>query len=326
MKKLTIVIVVLILTGCFQITPAQVSEKEKLLRTQPTDTIHGWKKGGVLAVNLAQTSLTNWAAGGQNSMAINGLLSLFANFKDSLNGWDNSLDMGYGILKQGKNARYMKTDDKIDLLTKYGRRAFGNFYYSGLFNFKTQMAPGYAYPNDSAKISDFLAPAYLLGAIGMDYKPDNYVSIFLAPVSGKITIVNNQALADEGAFGVDASTFDIAGNMLQHGKKVKTEFGGYARFIYSRNDFKSEFLKNVSFTTKIDFFSNYLKNPQNIDISWETLLVLKVNKFISASFNTILLYDDDTMIIDKQSDGTIVKTGPRIQFKELLGVGLSYKF
>ena len=100
----------------------QVTEGEKKLRTQSADTTQGWKKGGVFAVNLAQTSLKNWAAGGQNSVAINGMFSVFANMKKDKSVWDNSLDLGYGLLKQGKNSDFMKTDDKIDFLSKYGRR------------------------------------------------------------------------------------------------------------------------------------------------------------------------------------------------------------
>lgn len=145
--------------GFFLLSAGQVIDAEAQLKAKSTDTHENWKMGGVTAVNLAQTSLTNWASGGQNSIALNGLLSTFANYKKYKTVWDNSLDIGYGILKQGKNADFMKTDDKIDFLSKYGKEAFTNFYYSALLNFKTQMAPGYNYPNDSAKISNFLAPA-----------------------------------------------------------------------------------------------------------------------------------------------------------------------
>jgi hypothetical protein len=180
------------------------------------------------------------------------------------------------------------------------------------------MAPGYNYPDVSNKISDMFSPAYLLIALGLDYKPNNYFSAFIAPLTVKFTIVNDQKLADEGAFGVSP------------GKKSLTEFGGYLRAIYSRNDFKSEFLKNVSFTTKIDLFSNYAKKPQNIVVNWETLIALKVNKFISASINTQLIYDDKIRVpSDVNGNGTI---GPgegvrsKVQFKEILGIGISYKF
>ena len=299
---------------------SQITDAEKSLRSINADTTLGWKKGGIFAINLSQTSLKNWAAGGQNSVAVNGIFSLFANLKQEKAAWDNSFDLGYGLLKQGKDADYRKTDDKFDLLSKYGRHSFGNFYYAALLNFKTQMQPGYNYVNETIKnkISDFLSPAYLLLALGLDYKPNANFSAFIAPVTVKFTFVTNEFLSDQGAFGVEP------------GQKSRSELGGYLRMIYSRNDFKNELLKNVAFTTKIDLFSNYANNPQNVDISWETLISLKVNKFIAVNFNTHLLYDDDIKVpFDKNGDGTIavdevVKS--KVQFKEILGVGFSYKF
>ncbi len=318
MKKKFIALVILF-SILSVLTFGQVTEGEKNLRTQATDTTQGWKKGGVLSVNLAQTSLKNWAAGGQNSIAVNGMLSVFANLTKGKSRWDNLLDMGYGILKQGKGTDPMKTDDKIDFLSKYGQEAFNNFYYAALLNFKTQMAPGYNYPNDSVKISNIFAPAYLLGALGMDYKPNGYFSAFIAPLTVKFTFVNDQLLSDAGAFGVTP------------GEKIKSEFGGYIRVIYSKNDFKNDILKNVSFTTKIDLFSNYLDNPQNIDINWENLVAMKVNKYISVSLNTVLIYDDNILIlVDRNNDGDVSDPedipGKRVQFKEIFGVGFSYKF
>jgi hypothetical protein len=301
-----------------QLIQAQVTEAEKALRAHSADTLNGWKKGGVFTATMSQTSLTNWVSGGQNSLSINGLFSGFANYTKDKSVWDNSLDLGYGLMKQGKDESFRKTDDKIDILSKYGREAFKNFYYSALMNFKTQMSPGYNYPNDSVKISDLFSPAYLTLALGLDYKPNAYFSAFIAPVTGKFTFVTDKQLSDEGAFGV------------KPGQTSRSEFGGYIRAIYSRNDFKSEFLKNVSFTTKIDLFSNYAENPQNIDVSWETLIAMKVNKYISFNFNTHLIYDDNIAVpFDKNDDGTI-ESGESlrslVQFKEIFGVGISYKF
>ncbi|HOX73836.1 MAG TPA: DUF3078 domain-containing protein [Bacteroidales bacterium] len=289
----------------------QVTEGEKSLRAQSADTTLGWKKGGIVSVNLAQTSLTNWAAGGQKSVAINGIFSRFANFKSEKFTWDNSLDVGYGLLKQGEQG-YRKTDDKIDLLSKYGRQAFKNVYYAALVNFKTQMQPGYKYEGEEkTKISNLFAPAYLLAALGLDYKPNAYFSAFIAPLTAKFTFVTDEDLSEIGAFGVTP------------GEKSRGEIGGYLRAIYSKADFQNEFMKNVSFTTKIDLFSNYANNPQNIDVSWETLIGLKVNKYISVSFNTHLLYDDDVKI---QVPDEATSVGSLVQFKEIFGVGFSYKF
>ncbi len=184
-----------------------------------------------------------------------------------------------------------------------------------MFNFKTQMTPGYKYPNATDKISDLFAPAYIVGALGMDYMPGGYFSAFIAPVTAKITFVTNETLSAACAFGVDP------------GKKSKSEFGGYLRVIYSRNDFENDILKNISFSTKLDLFSNYLDKPQNIDENWETLIVMKVNKLISVNLNTQLIYDDNVKIsFDNNGDGIIDEMGSRVQFKEIFGVGFSFKF
>jgi hypothetical protein len=318
MKKKFITATLLLSISCI-LAIGQVTEAEKDLRTLSTDTIQGWKKGGIFAVNLAQTSLTNWAAGGQNSVAVNGLFSMFANLKRGKTVWDNSLNVGYGLLKQGRNTDFMKTDDKIDFLSKYGQEAFKNFYYAALLNFKTQMSPGYNYPDVTNKISDLFAPAYLLLAVGIDYKPNANFSAFVAPLTAKFTFVTDDTLSAHGAYGVTP------------GETSKSEFGGYIRAIYTKNNFKGEFMKNIAFTTKVDLFSNYLDKPQNIDVSWETQIAMKVNKYISVNFNTHLLYDDNILIaLDRNDDGDMTDPedipGKRIQFKEILGVGFSYNF
>ena len=317
-KTLTTIMLVCFLGTGF----SQTIEAEKDLKTQASDTIDGWKGGGTIAINLTQVSLTNWAAGGQNSVSANGLLSLFANYKKGKSMWENYLDIGYGSIKQGKDANWWKTDDKIDFTSKYGQKAFSNWYYAGLLNFKTQMTEGYNYPDDSTKISGLLSPGYLLGAIGLDYKPSDNFTAFFAVFTAKVTFVNDQTLADAGAFGVDPATYDLAGNLLTAGKNVRSEFGGYIRLFY-----KKDLMENIGLQTKLDLFSNYLETPQNIDISWEVLISMKINKYISATLSTHLLYDNDIDIaVDTNNDGITDKVGPRTQFKEVFGVGFSYKF
>jgi len=299
----------------------KILEAEEILKKENKDTLDGWKTGGVFGVNFTQVSLTNWSAGGENSISLNTILSIFANYKKGNTSFDNSLDVGYGFLKSG-NAGTRKTDDKIDFTSKYGRKASKSWYYAGLINFKSQMTPGYNYPDDSTKISNFLAPAYILGSIGMDYKPNKFFTLFISPITTKITIVNDQNLANAGAYGVEAAVVDTSGNITTKGKMIRSEYGGYLRTI-----FKKDVMENINLQTKLELFSNYSEKPSNIDVNWEVLIAMKVNKYISATISTQLIYDDDVDIaIDKNSDGIIEKIGPRVQFKEVLGIGLSVKF
>lgn len=280
-----------------------------------------WKTGGIVGLNFTQVSLSNWAAGGQNSISGIALFNYYANYNKGKNIWDNSIDLGYGLTQNG-DADPIKSEDKIDLATKYGRYAFKHWYYSALLGFKSQFTPGYNYPDDSTKISNFLAPAYITLALGMDYKPNDNFSVMIAPLTGRIIIVNDQDLADAGAYGVDPAEYNELFEKVKDGEKMRTEFGASIRALY-----KKDIIENVNLQTKLELFSNYLEDPQNIDVNWEVLISMKVNKYITATLATQLIYDDNTIIaVDNNSDGIIDEAGPRTQFKEVLGVGFSYKF
>ena len=318
MKKILSAIVFIAIIGNIS---AQTIEAEESLKKQATDSLDGWKTGGIFSVNLTQVSLTNWSAGGENSVSLNGILNVFANYKNENSTWDNVLDLGYGFLKSGV-ADARKTDDKIDFTSKYGKKAAKNWYYAGLVNFKSQMTAGYNYPDDTTEISNFLAPAYILGAIGMDYKPSEVFTLFISPITTKLTIVNDQTLANAGAFGVEEAAYDTLGNVITKGKLMRSEYGGYLRTLL-----KKDIMKNVNLQSKLELFSNYSENFGNIDLNWEVLIAMKVNKFVSATISTQLLYDDDIdIVIDDNNDGIAEETGPRIQFKEVLGIGLTVKF
>ena len=287
---------------------AQVTDVEESLRTVTADSLDGWKKGAILNVGMAQTSLTNWAAGGESSIAINGLLSAFANLTKGRTNWDNTLDIGYGSVKKGKGD-FIKTDDKIDLSSKLGYDAFEKWNYAAFLSFKTQMTNGY---NESGEevISKLLAPGYILAAAGLDYKPNDIFSAFIAPLTTKITLVMDDSLSAAGAFGVET------------GNSARSELGGYVRMAFSK-----EILKNISLSTKIDLFSNYLNNPQDIDVNWEALLTLKANKYISTTLATHLIYDKDILIpVESDAEGNTIRSEPRVQFKEMLSVGLTVTF
>ena len=321
MKKILVLFfVVLNISGL----KAQITDKEKNLREDNIDTLLGWRVNGVVILTAAQSSFNNWAAGGQNSISGNGLLNLYAGFKTKRASWDNALEVGYGLLQQGSHENpWIKSDDKIDLTSKYGRRMSDKWFAAALVNFRTQFSPGYKYPNDTVKISDFLAPAYVLAAIGFDYKPANGISAFIAPLTSRTIYVNNQELADDGSFGLKPAVLDDKGNVISHASKFKNEFGGYLNLTYKKDDI----IKNVNLLTKVDFFSNYLKNPQNLVVNWENLISLKVNSLLTVTIATNLIYDDAIKVpTGKDAAGVQQYIGPRTQFKEVLGVGISYKF
>jgi len=271
--------------------------------TEEQDSTLGWTYTGTGTLSFSQVSFSNWAAGGENSVSFNGLAIAGANYKSKSFIWDNNIILAYGLLKQGKKD-FRKTTDKIELSTKFGLHAVKNWYYSALVGFKTQFNKGYEYDDDAGTqtlVSDFLAPGYLNLAIGMDYKPSKAFSLFIGPISGRTTFVTDTTLSVK--YGVDAN------------KTIRNEFGGTVKAAVNK-----DIVKNVNLTSQLTLFSNYTENPQNIDVDWQILFTMKVNKFLSANLNFQFIYDDDIMITDK--DGN---TGPRLQIKELFGLGLTYK-
>ncbi len=273
-----------------------------------------WKFNGVTSINFSQMSLTNWAAGGENSVSGNGILNLAANYlsMDGNSSWANELSLGYGLIQQGKDP-VRKSDDKIDFASKYGYKASEHWNYTGMLSFKTQFTQGYANPGDietRTKISNFMAPGYMNLSFGMDYKPSETFTIFIAPVTGKMTFVMDDDLSAAGSFGVDA------------GQTTRSEFGGYVKVAFT-----AKLMKNVKLNTKVDLFSNYLENPQYIDVNFDVLLSMKVNDYISASFISQIIYDYDIRfdVLDAGGEPT-GETEGRIQFKELFGIGLTYSF
>jgi len=288
-------------------------------------TVNGWKKGGFLALNFNQVSLTNWAAGGQSALSATAIGNVFVKYRKNDVYFESVLDGGFGFITTKSNP-LRKNEDKIELNAKFGEKAKGKFYYAGMLNFRTQMAPGYNFPDETTIISRFLAPGFLSLALGMDYKPNDWFSMFISPATGRSTFVMDQRLADLGQFGVTAATYDL-GVKTSDGKRYRFEFGAYLRARLQK-----DLVKNISIISNLQLFNNYSDpiKPQraNIDVNWENLILIKANKWLTTSIFTNLIYDHDVQIpVERVVDGVkVIGTGPRMQFKEVLGIGLSVKF
>lgn len=263
-----------------------------------TDPDTSWKKGGFIGITFSQVNLSDWSQGGQNSMALSGNTNLFANYAEGKNEWANELLLNYAVVRSGSATT--KSDDRIELNSKVGRKlGESKWLLSFLMNFKTQFSPGYNYPDDSTKISNFFAPAYLTLSLGFTYKPVDYFEVLISPATGKFTFVNDDFLSDAGAYGVDP------------GENLRSEFGAYMNMRFQKDIFK-----NVNLLSKLELFNNYTDkdkdNAQNIDVYWDTYINMKVNDYITASLNYLLIYDANVV--------------ERTQMKQMFGIGFGYKF
>ncbi len=283
-----------------------------------------WKLGAESGINFTQGYLSNWVKGGESSVSALGDFTSFANYTKNKTKWENNFRLKYGLMKTGEKG-LRKNDDLWEINTKFGQKAFGklgrdimkkhgkeslkNWYYSFLISLKSQIAAGYNYPNDSVIVSSFMSPGHLFFALGLDYKPGKTTSLLISPITSKLTIVRDTINIDQTKYGLDPD------------RKIKSEMGGYvkAKFLLKITD-------DISLDNKLTLFTNYLENPQNIDIDWEATLKMRINYYINANISTHLIYDDNIKVPLFNDEGTKIGSGPRVQFKELISVGFTFKF
>jgi len=256
----------------------------------------GWQRSGTFILNVNQGSLQNWVAGGEeNTLGINGLLNYNINYRKGKNTWDNYFDIGLGFQNATSFNKYRKIDDHIDITTKYGHELKKKWYAALLANFNTQALPGYAYTDTvDTKISNFLTPGKILVSAGFDYRPNNDLSVFISPITTRWILKRDKDFYTKNIFGVDSLN------------KSYNEIGAYMTAKYTK-----AINKWATYTGRLDLFSNYKRNPQNVDVYFTNLLTMKFNKWLGTTISLDMVYDDDVL--------------QKTQLKEILGIGLTLK-
>ena len=280
-----------------------ISSKE--IKKEKIDSGDAWKTGGIFNLNFGQGSQSNWAAGGDDfSLSIASYFGYYAFYKKGKYSWDNTMDLNYGLVNT-TSLGTRKNDDRIDVLSKVGYALTPKLDAAALINFHSQFSKGYKYNGDGTKalLSNFLSPGYLLISLGLDYKPVKGLSIFVSPITSRWTFVTDDSLSAKGAYGVTP------------GKKVKNEIGAFTSITYI-----TDLNKTISYNGRLDLFSNYGHNPQNVDIMMNNMFVAKLSKLLTASLGLNLIYDDDVKLFGPNGDS------PALQFKSLIAVGFSVKF
>jgi len=316
MKNLVILLIfsfVPLISVCAKIKVAQkriTFAGEKLI---PNDTViikkdTLWNIGGVGNLSFSQAQYSEyWVQGGENSFSLLADFKLLANFRKGKSAWDNLAIFEYGTLKSEAFDGFRKSSDRIEVNSKYGYQASKFWFYSVLASYKTQFTNGYEYAKkDSLEdklISGFNAPGYLFFAIGMDYKRSENLSILVSPFTSKFTFVAIDSI-DETTYGLD------------EGASMNYELGAYIKAVYKWN-----ITDNIYWENHLDLFTNYLANPEKVDVDWESKLFLNINEYLTTTLSTRLIWDYDIKFTDV--DGEEFE---KVQFKEILSLGFSYKF
>jgi hypothetical protein len=270
----------------------------------PDSLIKKWKSGGNYTLTVGQGTLSNWAAGGdQFSFTINTILQLYSYYRKDRNSWDNTLDIFFGYINT-TSLGSRKNDDRFDLISKYGYSLNKKLNLATLFNLRSQFIRGYTYPNNLKTFaSTFMAPGYIIFSQGLDFKPKKNLSVFFSPLTARWVIVADPELSGRGEYGVKPGSTSI------------NQLGAFGTLTYEKN-----FTKNVLYKTRVDLFSNYKINPQNIDLFITNVLTAKIGKNLAFNWNLDLVYDDDVRLFGP------TKKSAGLQLKSIVGIGLQVKF
>ncbi len=299
-----------------------------VIQTQLPDEESNWTKKNKLGFDITQIAFVNWSAGGTSS--ISGLFKgeFSRVYTKDNHKWANELLLKYGLNKQD-GIELRKTDDAFQFNSTYGfrRDTLSNWYYSAKFNLNSQFTNGYSYPNTDIPISKLFAPAYVfLGAGAENANKQKNRAFYFSPITLKTTLVLDQTLANQGAFGVRKAIYvedplDPNNKILvEKGQKIKAEFG-----ILFTAYTKNEIFKNIFFENRLSLYTDYLNRFGNVDIDYDTRLDLVVNQYVKANVGVHFVYDDDIKS-KKEIGGVQVTQGPKAQLKQVLGVGVVYAF
>jgi len=321
MKK---ILVLLLLIGIGNVCTA--SNDTTRQKAADSSNAKCWTYKGQYGFLANQIAFSNWAAGGESSLSGRSTFDYELKYHKGKFAFTNSGHFAFGLAGY-ESKKIQKTDDRIDLLFTLGHKISRHWDFTGLTSFKSQFANGYKYPDDSTLISGFMAPGYLTVSLGFNFKPHKNFQLFLSPLSGKVTFVLNQKLADKGAYGVKKATFDSTGNLLSHGANYLGQLG-----INIVSSYQTQIMKNILFQTRINLYNNYLEPiPEKrwqIDVDWDNQVNFKINEYFATVLFLHLKYDPKVLLPKYRTingEQTMVGESARLQMKESLGIGFTYK-
>jgi hypothetical protein len=299
--------------------PSFIQEPERTLHTmtllEPLPIYWDYEFSSLFS--LSQTYLANWTKGGESSLS--GLMDLMGratyNNKEANTQWINIFRLKFGAIMTQDEVR--KNQDEFEIDSRYNRNAWRKIGFSASLYMKHQLAKGYNYSEEPPEVvSKFISPGTMTVGLGIEYKPMEKTTVNVAPLSYKTTFVLDTVLIDQSAHGVP------------EGQRAKREMGLQ---IAANNTLNP--MKDMEITNRIRLFSNYLKNPQNVDVDWEFILEKQISWFFTVRLNLHLIYDDDVhfKVLDANDDPVLNPDGSekkvaRTQFKEYVGLALSFKF
>lgn len=261
-----------------------------------------WTKKGKISFMFNQSAFSDWVARGENTLASNASINYNFDYEKGNYTWKNNITTSYGLTKSKNTEFTKKTDDRLEFNSLLGINAEGYWYYSILFNFKTQFTKGFKYSKDAngkeirSKYTNFFSPATFLVGPGMLWEKSKNFKFNIAPATTKLVIVDKDFTLPKGAyFGV------------KEGENTRLELG-----FNASGRLKINLMENISIENLLNLYANYLEDPENIDIDYTMNLVMKINGYFTTNLIFQTIYDDNAF------EG--------FQIREVFGLSFNYGF
>lgn len=296
-----------------------------LMQTKPEEKVEKkpqyWNNSAKFNIGLDQTSMWNWAGGGYNSLKLNADIDAKANYSKDLASWNNRLQLQYGFLWSADKMNLMqKNTDNIYLQSQFAYKTSktSKLNYSASFSFRSQFTDSYdSYQQDeltgnwTGKLkSGFLSPAYSNIALGIEWKPNSWFNLTMAPLTGGFTICTIDELKKK--YGMKLKSEDLDPNVGSNYRNALFQFGAELKM-----NLKASINDAFSYETQLVLFTDYLNKPfQNNRVNWDNIINWHVARFINIGFKTWLIYDPIVLIDSRQM----------IQFKEFFSISFTYTF
>lgn len=252
-----------------------------------------WKMKTQYGANFSNAGFLNWTPGGQNATGFTVFFNTKAEYARAKTTWANDLQLQYGLLDNGNGFR--KSIDRLFFDSKVGHKLSQKWSLVGVFNFQSQFTSGYKYGDIAAndiKISNFLSPAYITESIGFDWKPKPYLSVVMSPGAIRQTIVTDDGVREKDA---------VTGEMKSaYGVRAGSTFRNDFALIQLVSNFDKDIAKNVNLKLRYQIFIN-ASSLEHIDNRVDAKVAAKINKYFSATFDMIMLYDDDQSVKIQQA-------------------------
>ncbi|MEP7195083.1 MAG: DUF3078 domain-containing protein [Saprospiraceae bacterium] len=324
---------------------AQEAERKKLMdASMNLENKEGWVRKGGVGLDLGQLiNINPYVGAGSNRLGIGGAVMFKANLKRNLLSWNNEIGINLSTQRIGSGTLSLGSDEKVpfekaldifNLSSNIAYKIGSNspwaysadlFFVSQFLNSNVDSATNKIYLKElhtgiynTTLVSKFLSPANFTFALGLKYQKQKNWYFFLSPIALKAIVISDQEIANLGVHGTK-----LKANSLTEYNKSLLGLGALVRAGYTQKVFNK-----INIGSEVLLFSDYLDNPQNIDLNWLNNLAVEIFKGFNLNLKLDLYYDDNKTnnISDNNAIGGILGQGKRINLIQQLLLSYNRSF